>query len=54
MGKLFGLLVLIANIWAIYQIWTGRGDTDKKVIWTVVILLFPIIGLVLWLLMGRK
>jgi succinate dehydrogenase/fumarate reductase cytochrome b subunit len=49
-----GLVILALDIWAIVQILQRRGPTDKKILWILVILLLPVIGLVLWLLIGRK
>ena len=49
-----GLIILALDIWAIVQILQRRGPTDKKVLWILVILLLPVIGLVLWLVIGRK
>ncbi|MGR3512043.1 MAG: PLDc N-terminal domain-containing protein [Paracoccaceae bacterium] len=51
---LFGLLVLIANIYAIYQIFISAASTGAKVLWTVAILLLPILGFILWLIFGPK
>jgi succinate dehydrogenase/fumarate reductase cytochrome b subunit len=51
---IIGLIVLVLDIWAIVQILQRRGPTDKKILWILVILLLPVIGLVLWLLIGRK
>lgn len=48
------LIILALDIWAILQILQGRGPTDKKVLWILVILLLPVIGLIIWLLVGRK
>jgi hypothetical protein len=52
MSGIFGLLVLIADIWALIQVWKSRGKTGAKVLWTVLILLLPIIGLALWWFLG--
>ncbi|HZQ12938.1 MAG TPA: PLDc N-terminal domain-containing protein [Pseudolabrys sp.] len=49
-----GLIILALDIWAIVQIVQRRGPTDKKILWILVILLLPVLGLVLWLLLGRK
>lgn len=51
---LFGLLLLIANIWAIVRTVQSNASTGKKVLWIVLILLLPIIGLILWWLLGPK
>ena len=51
---LWGVLVLIADVWAIVNILQSSSDTAKKVIWTVVVLVLPVIGFVLWLLLGPR
>ncbi len=53
-GGLFGLIVLILDVWAIVTIVQGRGSTAQKVIWIVIILLLPILGFLIWFLFGRK
>ena len=49
-----GLILLVANIWAIVNVFQSRATTGKKVFWMVFILLLPIIGLILWVLTGPK
>lgn len=51
-GGLFGLIILIADIWAIIKTVDSSASTGTKVIWVVVILLLPVLGLILWLLFG--
>lgn len=53
-GGIFGLLVLIADIWAIVNIVQSGATTGSKVVWIVIILLLPILGLLIWLLAGPK
>ena len=53
-GGLLGLIVLVADVWAIVKIVQGGGSTGSKVLWIVVILLMPVLGLLLWLLFGRR
>lgn len=50
----FGLLVLVANIWAIIQTVQSGATTGTKVLWTVMILLLPILGFIIWLLFGPR
>ena len=53
-GGLFGLLVLIADIWALVNV-LGSGDTTgKKVVWVVLILVLPLLGWLIWLLAGPR
>ncbi len=49
-----GLIILALDIWAIVNIIQGRGPTDRKILWIVVILVLPVIGLLLWLLLARR
>ncbi|MFT7288644.1 MAG: hypothetical protein ACI87W_002766 [Halieaceae bacterium] len=43
-----GLILLIASVWTIIKTIQSNTSTAKKVIWLVVILLLPILGLILW------
>ncbi len=53
-GGLFGLLVLIADVWALVNV-LGSGDaTGKKVVWVVLILVLPLLGWLIWLLAGPR
>ncbi len=53
-GGIVGLIILALDIWAIVTILQGRGRTERKVLWILVILILPVIGLIIWLLAGRK
>lgn len=49
-----GLIVLIADVWAIVNVFQSNADTAKKVIWTVLIILLPVLGFILWFFLGPK
>jgi Phospholipase_D-nuclease N-terminal len=51
---LIGLIVLIFDIYAIVKILGSNATTGMKILWTLIILFLPVIGLVLWLIMGPK
>ncbi|MCZ4288267.1 PLDc N-terminal domain-containing protein [Hoeflea alexandrii] len=51
---ILGIIILILDIWAILQIVKGGGSTATKLVWILVILLLPVIGLLIWLLAGRN
>jgi Phospholipase_D-nuclease N-terminal len=53
-GGFFGLLVLIADVWAIVNVFGSSASTGAKVIWTVLILLLPVIGFLIWLVAGPR
>jgi hypothetical protein len=52
--SLWGVLVLIADIWAIVNILQSTADTGKKVVWTVVVVLLPVLGFILWYFLGPR
>lgn len=49
-----GLLILIADIYAIIKTFQSGASTGVKLIWTLVILLFPLIGVIIWFFAGPK
>jgi hypothetical protein len=51
---LFGLIVLIADVWAIVNVFQSGADTGKKVLWTVLVILLPVLGFILWYFLGPK
>jgi len=53
-GGLFGLLLLVADVWAIVKTVQSGASTGAKVVWIVLILLLPLLGLVIWLVAGPK
>ncbi len=53
-GGLLGLIILIADVWAIVNILQSAATTGSKVIWVVLILMLPVVGLILWLLLGPR
>ena len=52
MEGLLGLLILIADIYAIIKIVQSSASGLKKLVWVLVVLVFPIIGLIIWYFMG--
>jgi len=53
-GGFFGLLILVADVWAIVNVIGSRSSTGGKVLWTVLILLLPLVGLLIWLVAGPR
>ena len=49
-----GLIVLVADVWAIVNIMQSNADTGSKVLWTVVVLVLPLLGFILWYFFGPK
>jgi hypothetical protein len=53
-GGLIGLLCLIAWVVAIVQVLQSGLPTDKKILWLLVVILLPLLGSILWFILGRK
>ncbi len=51
---LLGLLVLILDIFAIVKVVNSKAPGLNKIIWVLVILIFPVVGLIAWWLVGPK
>lgn len=51
---LLGLVILILDIWAIIKVVGSAATPGMKVVWVLVILFLPVIGLILWFLLGPK
>lgn len=50
----FSFIILVADIWAIVNILQSRATTVMKVLWTVIVLLLPVLGLIIWFFFGPK
>jgi len=50
----WGLIVLIADVWAIVNIFQSRATTLAKVLWTVLVIVLPVLGFVIWFFAGPK
>lgn len=51
---ILGLIILIADIWAIVNIIGSPAKGSSKLIWIIVIILLPIIGLIIWYFAGPR
>lgn len=53
-GGIFGLLILVADIWAILNIFQSSADTIKKAIWIALVLVLPLLGVIIWYFAGPR
>jgi hypothetical protein len=53
-NSLFGLLVLAGDIWAIINIFQSSASNERKLLWTLVVVLLPLLGLILWYFLGPR
>lgn len=53
-NSLLGVLILAGDIWAIINIFQSSVSNEKKLIWTLVVVLLPLLGLILWFFLGPR
>jgi hypothetical protein len=53
-GGIFGLLVLVADVWAILNIFQSPANTIRKAIWIALVLLLPLLGVIIWYFAGPR
>lgn len=53
-GGLFGLIILILDIIALVHVFGSTASTGAKVLWTLLILILPLIGLIIWFFAGPR
>ena len=53
-GGILGLLILAGDIWAIINVIQSSASNGKKLVWILVVLLLPLLGLILWFLLGPR
>ena len=53
-NSLWGVLILAGDIWAIINIFQSSVSNEKKLLWTLVVLLLPVPGLILWFFLGPR
>lgn len=53
-GGIFSLLILVADIWAIINVAQAKVDNVKKLLWIVLILILPLLGVIIWYFAGPR
>ena len=52
--SVWGILVLAGDIWAIINIFQSSVSNEKKLLWIIVVVLLPLLGLILWFFLGPR
>jgi hypothetical protein len=53
-GGILGVLILIGDIWALINILQSSTTNGTKLLWVVVVVLLPLLGLILWFFIGPR
>ncbi|SEP96252.1 Phospholipase_D-nuclease N-terminal [Pseudomonas sp. NFACC02] len=48
------VVVLVVDLWAMASIWRTTKSAGTKIGWTIVLLVLPVIGLVIWGIAGPR
>lgn len=54
MRALLGLAILVLDALAIIEIIRSRSKGAEKILWVLLIVFLPFVGLLLWWFLGRK
>jgi hypothetical protein len=55
MEFILGIIILALDIWAIVNIFQAHGaSTGQKLLWILLILILPVIGLIIWWFAGPR
>ena len=47
-----GVLLLLADLWAVVRTLRSDAETKNKMLWVAIVLALPIVGMVLWIWFG--
>lgn len=54
MGWLFGIIIFVLDVWAIASIINTNVSNGTKILWILLILVLPVVGLIIWWFAGPK
>ena len=52
MFRLWGLLILVLDVVALVSLLKSSADSGTKILWALLIIFLPVLGMVLYFLMG--
>jgi len=52
LNGILGLILLLADIFALIKIAQSSESTAIKILWIAIVLIFPLIGLIVWFFAG--
>jgi hypothetical protein len=54
MGRLISLAVIVLDVIVILDILKSNKDTEKRILWIIAVVFLPILGPILYLVIGRR
>mgnify|MGYP003136839563 CR=1 FL=1 len=49
-----GIILLALDIWALISIFGSNASTGGKVLWSLLVILLPLLGFIIWFLAGPR
>lgn len=54
MARLIGLIILIIDVVVVIDILKSNKDMEKKVLWIIAVIFLPLLGPILYYVIGKK
>lgn len=54
MFRLLSILVFVVNVIIVMEILRSNKDNEKKLLWIILVVFLPVLGPVLYFVIGRK
>jgi len=54
MEFILGIVILVLDIWAIVSVLGSGSSGMAKLLWTIGIIVFPVVGFIVWYFAGPK
>jgi hypothetical protein len=54
MGRIISFLILVIDIVVILDIIRSNKDTEKKILWIIAVVFLPVLGPILYYLIGKR
>ncbi|HTM95760.1 MAG TPA: PLD nuclease N-terminal domain-containing protein [Croceibacterium sp.] len=54
MSFILGIVILALDIWALMNVWQSGTSDGAKIGWTIGVIIFPVLGFLVWILAGPK
>lgn len=51
-GGVISTVIFIFAVYTLFKVWNSKKNNSTKVLWTLIVLFFPIIGPLAYLLLG--
>lgn len=49
-----GIIILALDLWALISIFQSGASTGLKVLWSLLVIVLPLVGFIIWFLAGPR